>query len=115
MGQIHPVADSNYFSVHPSVRQLASTFLVGFDVTRAFSKARENTIVEFFYLKAEPYLAELIGLERELLVAYAPYPEFQARTIKVHDLVVAEDRTRLDPDGTVLIGDDPCTAIRVRD
>jgi hypothetical protein len=115
MGQIHEHAEASYFANHTQVRQIASSFLPGFDVTKAFSKTRENTVLEFFYLKAEPYLAELIGLERELLVAYAPYPEFQARTMKVHDLVAAEDRTRLDPVGTILIGDDPETARKVRE
>jgi hypothetical protein len=115
MGQIHEHADTAYFSTRMRARQIAASFLPGFDVTRGFSKSRENTQLEFFYLKAEPSLAELIGLERELLVAYAPDPEFQARTLKVHDLVVSEDRTRLDPVGTILIGDDPDTARKVRE
>jgi hypothetical protein len=36
-------------------------------------------------MKPEPFIAELIGLERELLLVYAPFAEFQARTLKLHD------------------------------
>ena len=48
-------------------------------------------------MKPEPFIAQLIGLERELLLVYAPFAEFQARTLKLHDDILQSDRTRLDP------------------
>src|SRR5436309_7729602 len=115
MGRIHPDAEQAYFSRKPEVRAIAQPFLSAFDVTRGFTKIRGQDRLECFYLRGEPFMAELIGLERELFVAYAPFPQFQARTIKVHDDVVAEDRIRLDPVGTVLVSDDPRTTAAVRE
>lgn len=115
MGRIHPEAEQAYFSRKPDARAIVQPFLSGFDVTRGFTRTRGQDQLECFYLKGEPFIAELIGLERELLAAYAPFPQFQARTIKLHDEVFAEDRTRLDPVGTVLVSDDPNTAHAVRE
>lgn len=115
MGRIHPDAEQTYFGRKPDVRAIAQPFLSAFDVTRGFTKTRGPDRLECFYLRGEPFIAELIGLERELFVAYAPFPQFQARTIKVHDDVIAEDRIRLDPVGTVLVADDPRTTAAVRE
>jgi hypothetical protein len=115
MGKIHPDAEYAYFSTRPDFRAVVRPFLTCFDVTRAFTKAPSPDRLECFYLKAEPFIAELIGLEREIFAAYAPFPEFQARTIKLHDRIVQEDRTRLDPVGTILIADDPNTTAKVRE
>lgn len=115
MGRIHPDVELAYFKRHPEFREVVRPFLSCFDVTRGFSRAQGPDQLECFYLKGEPFIAELIGLERELFVAYAPFRKFQARTIKLHDLVVREDRTRLDPVGTVLISDDPSTNAAVRE
>lgn len=115
MGRIHPDAEQTYFSKKPEVRAIAQPFLSAFDVTRGFTKTRGQDQLECFYLRGESFIAELMGLERELFVAYAPFPEFQARTIKLHDDIVAEDRTRLDPVGTVLVSDDPRTGAAVRE
>ncbi len=115
MGRIHPDADAAYFATHEECRRIVRPLLSCFDVTRAFSKSKGPDRLECFYLKAEPFIAELIGLERELLMVYAPFPTFQARTLKLHDAVLSEDRVRLDPAGSVLISDDPNTSNAVRD
>jgi hypothetical protein len=114
MGRIHPDAEFAYFSRHPECRDVVRPFLSCFDVTRGFTKAPSPDRLECFYLKAETFIAELIGLERELFAAYAPFPEFQARTIRLHDRIVQEDRIRLDPVGTILVSDDPETGAKVR-
>lgn len=109
MGRIHPEAESSYFSSRPEHRALVKPFLTAFDVTRASWVHVGNASAACFYLKPEPFIAELIGLEREMLLVYAPYSELQARTIKLHDHVLHEDRLRLDPVGTILVCDDPNT------
>jgi len=101
--------------MNPDYRAIVRPFLPCFDVTRAFTKTQGSNRIECFYLRGEPFIAELIGLEREMLIAYAPYKDFQARTIILHDLLVQEDRTRLDPVGTILIADDPQTSAKVRE
>jgi hypothetical protein len=115
MGRIHPDAEAAYFNRRPQMRALVAPFLCCFEVTRAFSRSTGPDQVECFYLRGEQHISELIGLEREFLVVYAPYPEFQARTIKLHDQVVSEDKLRLDPVGTMIISDDPRTSDAVHD
>lgn len=114
MGRIHPDAESAYFIRSPEQRVLVQPFLTGFDVTRAFWHSRGGDRIACFYLKPESFIAELVGLEREVLLAYAPYPELQARTLKLHDEVVAGDKLRLDPMGSLLVTDDPETTATLR-
>jgi hypothetical protein len=84
LGQIHPVA-FEYFKQYPLDREIVQPFLSAFDVTTAFRKESGRGRVAVFYLKPERFIAEFLGLERELLLVYAPFPEFQARTIQFHD------------------------------
>lgn len=114
MGRIHPDADNIHFARNPEHREIVRPFLAGFDVTRAFWHNRGNDRLACFYLKPDPFIAELVGLEREVLLAYAPYPRLQARTLKLHDEVTAGDKLRLDPMGSVLVTDDPDTTGNVR-
>ena len=114
MGKIHPDAEQ-FFAWHPECRSVVQPFLSSFDVTRAQLKTRGGDRLAVIYLKAEPHIAELVGLEREMMLAYAPFPEFQARTVKLHDEAYSEDRIRLDPIGTILVTDDPATSSRVGD
>lgn len=109
MGRIHPEADSVHFAHHMSHRAIVKPFLSGFDVTRGFMRVKGADRIACFYLKPEPVIAELVGLERELLLTYVPYPELQARALKLHDEVLHDDRVRLDPLGSVLVCDDPKT------
>jgi hypothetical protein len=109
VGKIHPDAEYIYFRHHPEHRDIVRPFLSAFDVTRGFTKSRADDTIACFYLKPEQFIAELVGLEREVLLVYAPHTEFQARTIKLLDDVVSEDRTRIEPLGTILVSDDPNT------
>lgn len=79
MGRIHPDAEQTYFSKKPEVRAIAQPFLSGFDVTRGFTRTRGQDRLECLYLRGESLIEELIGLERELFVAYVPFPQFQAK------------------------------------
>lgn len=114
MGTIHHEAETVHFSRNPEHREIIRPFLSCFDVTRGFWRERGHDRLACFYLKAERFIAEHIGLEREMLLAYAPYPELQARALKLHDEVIASDRLRLDPIGSVLVSDDPQTSEIVR-
>jgi hypothetical protein len=114
MGQIHPEAAAAHFGRSPEHRAVVRPFLLGFDVTRAFWHNRGDARIACFYLKPERFIAEQVGIEREILLAYAPYPKLQARTLKLHDEVTADDRLRLDPMGSILVADDPDTSAVVR-
>lgn len=114
MGQIHPDAERSHFHRYPLEREIVRPFLTCFDVTHASRKEVGRARVSTFYLKPEKFLAELIGLERELLVVYAPFADFQARTLQLHDEIRDSDRVRLDSLGSIIVSDDPKTGEAVR-
>lgn len=58
-------------------------FLTSFDVTKAFRRQDGRGEVAAYYLKPERFIAELLGIDREILLVYSPYKEFQARTIQL--------------------------------
>lgn len=113
MGRVHYQVQQNFSQQNPEFDRIFAPFLAAFDVTRAFWKHRGEDRVACIYLKPEPFIAEQIGFEREVLCVYAPYPTFQARTINLHDAVFDEDRVRLDPMGSVIVADDPDTRAKV--
>lgn len=115
MGRIHPVAEGIYFNKYSAERNIVRPFLSCFDVSSAYRKKQGQAEVAAYYLKPEPFIAELIGLDRELLLVYAPFADFQARTLILHDEILLSDRTRLDPLGSIIISDDPDTASVVQD
>lgn len=116
MGTIYTRAEQVHFANFTEHREIVGPFLSCFDVTRAFWRIKgERDRIACFYLKPETFIAELIGLERELLMVYAPFSQFQARTIKLHDEVLTLDRTRLDPLASIIISDDPETHQAVRE
>lgn len=113
MGTIHYNAERTFFAENPTVLELMRPFLSAFNLTHAFWKRRGDDRVACIYLKPEAFIAEQIGFEREVLLVYAPYSSFQARTINLHDAVFEEDRVRLDPMGSIIITDDPNTREKV--
>lgn len=114
MPRIHPDAERTHFDRNPQHRAIVRPFLSGFAITRGFWKARGDDRIACFYLKPEPFIAELVGIEREMLMVYAPFSEVQARSIKLHDEVMAEDRLRVDPIGSIFVCRSPETATEVR-
>ena len=114
MGRIHPNAERNFFAVHGR-RNIVRPFLSCFDITHAYVKEQGPARIFCFYLKPEAFIAQLVGLERELLLVYAPFSEFQARTIQLHDQVIGTDRARLDPIGSIVVCDSPATSAAVQD
>ncbi len=102
MGTIHKVVQ-DYLTAHPEDKRVVDPFLQGFSATHASRRASGRGEVSIFYLKADGAMAQLLGLEREMLLVYAPYAEFQARTMEIHDDVLASNRGRLDPLGSVIV------------
>jgi hypothetical protein len=115
VGRIHPEAERLHFDENPDHRDVVRSFLTAFDVTRAFWKKRGNDRLACFFMKPEPFIAELVGFEREILLSYAPFQELQARAVALHDEVLNVDRARLDPMGSVLVSDDQETKRRLAD
>jgi AAA-like domain len=115
VGRIHPEAERVHFSTRPHDRKVVRPFLLGFDVTKAIRWSKGPDSIIAFYLKAERTMADLLGLERELLMVYSPFEEFQARSIELLDALASTERVRLDPLGSVLISDAPNVRDAVRE
>ena len=107
MGRIHPDAENTYFRKHLEEREIVRPFLSCFDVTRAFRRQDGRGEVAAYYLAPERFISELLGVDREILLVYSPYEKFQARTVQLHDTILAEDRVRLDPVGSIIVSDSP--------
>jgi hypothetical protein len=114
MGAILPLTEQ-HFRLRPQDREVIRPFLFGFDVTYADTIARGKALAAYFILKAEPSIRDLLGLERELLLVYSPYKQFDARAVQLHDAVVTTHRLRLDPIGSIVVSDDLAVASVLRE
>jgi hypothetical protein len=115
VGYVLPQVEAAHFRYHPKERRIVEPFLFGFAVTHGAKVSRGGDEVSAYYLKADPEMQELLGLERELLLIYAPYPDLQARTIELHDFVMSSNPTRLDPMGSVIVADASNTRALIKD
>ncbi len=113
MGHIHGDADAKYFVKEPAHRKLVQPLLNGFDISFADRWGDKRGSVVVMYLKPEVSMAEFLGLEREMLLVYSPYKEFQARALELHDSLMELQRTRLDPALSVIVSDDPSVRERL--
>ncbi len=84
MGTLHRTVQE-YLAKHPEDKRVVEPFLHGFSVTRAARRASGSGEISVFYLKTDTAMSQLLGLEREMLLVYAPFSEFQARTTEIHD------------------------------
>ncbi len=85
MGSIHPNAQSAFFDSHKGNIDLVKPFLVGFDIKAAYEKHLSNTIVYAYILKAEEYMKEAFGLEKDILLMYSPFEKMEPRSIQALD------------------------------
>lgn len=97
---------------HPEDEKVLKPFLVGFDVSRGYEWTKAGNRLSAYYLKPEPSMASFLGAEREILLVYSPHNDLQVRAITARDDIIASDRQRLDPLGTVLVAD--ATTVRKR-
>ena len=85
MGSIHPNAQSAFFDSHKGNIDLVKPFLVGFDIKAAYEKHLSNTVVYAYILKAEEYMKEAFGLEKDILLMYSPFEKMEPRSIQALD------------------------------
>jgi len=115
VGSIQSLPERDYFSSHPSERNLVKPFLSCFDVTKSLRFSNAGGEIAVYFLKPEGFIAELVGLERELLMVYAPFSDFQARTVQLHDEILNRYRGRLDPLGSIIVTDAQDTSSRLEE
>lgn len=88
MGTILPDAQRAFFDNHRGNSDLIKLFLTGFDITAAYEKHVANTIVFAYILKAEDFMKEAFGFEKDILLMYSPYEQMEARSIQALDEVL---------------------------
>lgn len=106
MGRIFPEA-ARQFVGRPKTLAVAKALSRSFDITYAASWSRGSDEIIFMYAKANKSLADALGLEREIVVVHNPRRPFQPRTIEALDAIVAANRTRVDPIGSIVVSGDP--------
>lgn len=86
MGSIHPNAQYAFFDSHKGNSDLVKIFLNGgFDIKAAYEKHLSNTLVYAYILKAEDYIKETFGLEKDILLMYSPFEKMEPRSIQALD------------------------------
>lgn len=71
---------------------------------------------DYFLMKPTPIFSEMFNIEREIIVVFSPYPNFEPRSLDVFDAAQRElSDLRVESVCRVLISDDPETERKVAD
>lgn len=97
-----------HLSKYPTEQGFLTPFLPLFDITRAASHTDFNTNASVYFLKPAPHTKQTFGFERELLLAYSPYPRFEPRLAQLVDRVMTRvpARGRVESLCYVVVADD---------
>lgn len=87
MGIIHSDVKNVFLEEYLEQEKLLKPFLNGFDITYSEKKSINNTVVFTYMLKPELFISEAFGLEKEILLAFSPYEEFQPRSLQAVNLL----------------------------
>lgn len=108
MGSIHQDAQRAFFDNHRGNSDLVKLFLTGFDIKAAYEKHLSNTIIYAYILKAEDFMKEAFGFEKDILLMYSPYEHMEPRSIQAMDELfhLYPFRGRVDTLNCFLLSDD---------
>lgn len=87
MGIIHEEVRKEIRSRYPEQFDMLKPFLSGFDVTYGEKIKLNNTVLFTYLLKPEAFIKHGYGIEKEMLLAYSPYDELQARAIQAVNML----------------------------
>lgn len=99
-----------YFSVNPDEASFMRYFGEVFEITSGEKWETNFSKYSLYFFRAFPKPAERYGLNSEILVLYAPYPEVQARSLSDIQTVQNRFKDRVHPIWNILITDDLNTA-----
>lgn len=88
--------------------EMLKPFLTGFDITYGEKKKINNTVLFVYLLKPEDFIKNGYGVEKEMLLAFSPYEEVQARAIQAVNMLfeLFPYRNRIDTLNCFLISKD---------
>ena len=109
MGKIKSDVENILFSEFPEQEKLIKPFLNGFDITFANKYEINNTVLFGYILKPEDFMKEPFGLNREMLLAYTPFDDFQPRALQAVNMLFNRDPfiNRIDTLNCFLLSKDP--------
>ena len=82
MGIIVNDVKNIFLQEYPEQEKILKPFLNGFDVTYSEKIEINNTVLFAYMLKPESFMKEGFGLDKEILLTYSPYDEFQPRALQ---------------------------------
>lgn len=108
MGIIRDDVKRVFLSQYPEHLEMLKPFLQGFDVTYSEKREINNTYLFVYLLKPEDYMKNGFGIEKEMLLAFSPYEELQARAIQAVNMLfdIFPYRNRIDTLNCFLISKD---------
>lgn len=72
----------SFIEAHPDHYDLLKPFRVGFEINYAAEHWSANTRIYIYLLKANEFIKEQFGFEKEILLAYAPYTHMESRSLQ---------------------------------
>jgi hypothetical protein len=97
-------------------KQIINRLAAHFYITRASEVIQvQNSMYRSFLMRPTDEMTALLNVDREILVVFAPYEAFEARTLKVYDKVYEMfEPNRIDPSLRLLISKDNDIEAKIR-
>ncbi len=94
MSQIHEDVRAFHLESYPAEKKLLLPFLSGFDITWGRRRQGHNTELSVFFLRPEPFMAEMFGFAQELMLVYSPYDRLEPRALQASEQFLEDDPAR---------------------
>lgn len=109
MSQIQDEVRAFHLKEFPAEERLLQPFLGGFDVTWGRRRHGYNTELSVFFLRPEPFMAEMFGFAQELMLVYSPYPRLEPRALQASEQFLEDNpaRGRVEKLTLILISEAP--------
>src|SRR5215813_1638595 len=85
MARIRDHVRRGHLAAHPGEEAFLAPFVPLFDVTRGDVVDDFNTTASVYLLQPDPDTKQTFGFEREIVLAYSPFPRFEPRLAQLVD------------------------------
>jgi hypothetical protein len=85
MGRIREHVRRGHLATHPGEEAFLEPFVSLFDVTRGAVVDDFNTTASVYLLQPDANTKQTFGFEREIVLAYSPFPRFEPRVAQLID------------------------------
>ena len=97
-----------FFQEHPEHKDILKPFTHGFRINHVSEQSSANTVLFIYLLEALDHIKEQFGIDKEILLAYAPYQKMEPRSLQaLHNVLKKYPfNTRIDSLSCFFISDD---------